>query len=67
MSVQDIINYCIDHYEERGFDIVVETLTDKEIEVLIEGCETLEDAIDAVLSWAAPLHEQRQTISSTEW
>ena len=67
MSVQDIINYCINHYEERGFDIVVETLTDKEIEVLIEGCETLDDAIDAVLSWVAPIHEYREEVRSTEW
>jgi hypothetical protein len=67
MNVRDVINYCIDHYEESGFDIVVETLTDKEIEAIIEGAHTLEDAISAVLSWVAPLHEYRETISNTEW
>jgi hypothetical protein len=67
MSAQDIINYCINHYEEDGCDIVVETLTNAEIEALIEGAETLEDAIDAVLSWVAPIHEHRNEIRSTEW
>jgi hypothetical protein len=67
MSVRDVIDYCINHYEEKGFDIVVETLTDADIETIIEGAHTLEDAISAVLSWVAPLHEQRQEIRSTSW
>lgn len=67
MSVRDVIDYCINHYEEDGFDIVVETLTNAEIEALIEGAETLEDAIEAVLSWVAPIHEHRNEIRSTEW
>jgi hypothetical protein len=67
MSVQDVIDYCVNHYEEAGFDIVVETLTDAEIEKLIEGAHTLEDAIDAVLSWVAPINEYRQEIHSTSW
>lgn len=67
MNVCDVVNYCVDHYEEAGFDIVVETLTDGEIAALIEGAETLDDAINAVLSWVAPLHEQRNEICSTDW
>lgn len=66
MNVQDVINYCINHYEESGFDIVVETLTDKEIAALIEGCNTLDDAIHAVLSWVAPIHEHRNEMRSAE-
>jgi hypothetical protein len=67
MSAQDVINYCVDHYEERGCDIIVETLTDVEIESIIEGAETLEDAIHAVLSWVAPINEYREEIRNTEW
>jgi tryptophan synthase beta subunit len=67
MIVRDVINYCISHYEESGFDIVVETLTDTEIEAIIEGTHTLEDAISAVLSWVTPIHEYREEMRSTEW
>jgi tryptophan synthase beta subunit len=65
MSVRDVIDYCTNHYEEDGFDIVVETLTDAEIETIIEGAHTLEDAIHAVLSWVAPINEYRQEIRNT--
>ena len=67
MSVRDVIDYCVKHYEEKGFDIVVETLTDAEIETIIEGAHTLEDAISAVLSAVAPIHAHRQEIRSTSW
>jgi hypothetical protein len=67
MSVREIIDYCVKHYEEDGCDIVVETLTNAEIATLIEGAHTLEDAIDAVLSAVAPIHAHRQEIRSTIW
>ena len=62
MSAQDVIQFCIDHYEESGCDIIVETLTPAEIHAIIEGCESLEEAIAAVLAWVRPIHEYREEI-----
>lgn len=62
MSAQDIIQYCVNHYEERGCDIIVETLSLAEIEAIIYDCDTFEAAIEAVLSWVRPIHEYREEI-----
>jgi hypothetical protein len=67
MSVREIIDYCIDHYEEHGCDIVVETMSREEIASLIEGCETFEEALNNVMSWVAPIHGYREEIRSTIW
>jgi len=67
MSAQDVIQFCVDHYEENGCDIIVETLTPSEIDALIEGCESLEEAIAAVLAWVQPIHEYREEIKRSAW
>lgn len=67
MSAQDIIQFCVDHYEEDGCDIIVETLTPAEIDAIIEGCESFEEAIDAVLNWVRPIHEYREEIKRSAW
>jgi len=67
MSVEGIIRYCVEHYEEHGCDIIVETLSREEIEALIERCDTFEEALHTVLTWVAPIHSYREEIRSTAW
>lgn len=67
MSAREIVQYCVDHYEEAGCDIIVETLSLSEIEAIIEGCDSFEAAIDAVLNWVRPIHENREEIKRSAW
>jgi hypothetical protein len=50
--VKEMVKAVKDHaarnYNQDGWDIVIESCTDEEIEGMIEGCTTCEEAITAV-------------------
>lgn len=59
MTIEQINQYCYEHYEEGG-DIVVETMNDEE---KLATFETLED----LKQWIEVNHEHRLEIQSTAW
>ena len=56
--------YAIEKYEQ-GWDLVVETMSDREIKDLIAGSKTRWGAIDMVSREIKPLIEHRKDIEAT--
>lgn len=59
MSIEEINQYCYEHYEEGG-DIVVETMDDEEKLRRFETKESLQEYIEVQ-------HEYRREIQATAW
>ncbi len=59
MSIEEINQYCYEHYEEGG-DIVVETMDDEEKLGRFETKESLQEYIEVQ-------HEYRREIQATAW
>ena len=59
MSIEEINQYCYEHYEEGG-DIVVETMDDEEKLLRFETKESLQEYIEVQ-------HEYRREIQATAW
>lgn len=62
MFVQEIKAYAVEHYDEDGWDFVVETMTDEDILEIIEDAHSLGEAIDLMLERIVVLDEYREDI-----
>ena len=56
--------HAIAHYEENGWDIVVECYDDAQIAEIIGGCRTAKGAIRAVKQHIAPVAGYRADIQA---
>jgi hypothetical protein len=63
--VQMLKKYAFEHYEEDGFDVLVECYTDAEIEELIAGARTINGCIKKVKDELGPYNSYRKEIEST--
>ena len=46
--IKQLRAYALEHYEEGGWDYLVECYEDKDILEMIEGCSTFEEALPKV-------------------
>jgi hypothetical protein len=67
--IDGVKKHALEHYEENGWDIVVECFGRDELIPLLReaGAATLEDAIEAVGEIAKLHDERRREIRSTAW
>jgi hypothetical protein len=67
--VNAVKRHALDHYNEHGWDIVVECFgTDELVQLLREaGVATVEEAIAEVETFAKLHDERRREIRSTVW
>ncbi len=59
--------YALDHYDDDGWDFVVESYTDTEIWEVIAGSKTERQAIRKLRGVADLLNERRQDVQATAW
>lgn len=62
--IQAIRNYAKEHYNQDGWDLVVECWEDKDIRHAIVGASTLEAAITKIQSRLAPLASMRREVEA---
>lgn len=73
MSMDELIaavkTHALEHYEENGWDFVIECFERDELEKLLReaGAATLEAAIEAVGEIAKLHDERRREIRATAW
>jgi hypothetical protein len=60
--VEEVKDHALQHYEEDGWDIVVECYSDDEIANIIRGCSTKKEAIWAVLGHVTPYYKFQQEV-----
>jgi hypothetical protein len=65
--VKAVRDYAIAHYEQDGWDYIVETYTDAELAEEIGQAHTVKGAIAKVRRTARLLDERRRDIESTAW
>lgn len=63
--VEAVKQYALDHYEEDGWDYVVETMEDEDIAEDIVGARTPQEAIAKMYKIAKLLGDYRSEIEST--
>lgn len=62
MFVQEIKLHAINHYENDGWDFVVETMSDDDILEIVKDCHSYGDAIETMLDYIAVLHNYRSEL-----
>jgi len=65
--VEEVKAYAVDHYEQAGWDILVETYADDEIAEIVENAIDSNDAINIMREHIAPISDYRAEIKSTVW
>ena len=63
--VEAVKEYAVAHYEEDGWDYVVETMDDEDIAEDIAGAQTPEEAIAKMYKIAKMLGDHRSEIQAT--
>ena len=63
--VEAVRQFALAHYEEDGWDTVVECWADDEIAEVIAGCATPDDAVAAMKAEIAPFAAYRADIEGT--
>ena len=68
---QDLIDavrgYAVEHYNEDGWDYVVECWEDWEIQEIVRGCRSESQAIRKVRKQVKVLGDYRDEIRATAW
>jgi ribosomal protein L12E/L44/L45/RPP1/RPP2 len=54
------------HYEENGWDILVETWMDEDIIEVIDECESYEEAVYALVDILSTINEYREDMDESE-
>jgi hypothetical protein len=54
------------HYDEDGWDILVETWMDEDIIEVIDECESYEEAVYALVDILSTLNEYREDMDESE-
>ena len=63
--VEDVKKYALEHYEEDGWDVVVECFSDEEIGEIIQRARTKKGAIEKMSKSIRPLADHRSEIEAT--
>lgn len=67
LFVAEIKKHALIHYEENGWDFVVEAYSDEEIAHEIRGCSTLTQALAVMQELVGLQDERRREVRSTAW
>lgn len=65
--VEAVKQHALDHYEEDGWDYLVECYSDDEVAELIGDAKTVEEAIAAVGEIMKIKDDYRKDIQATAW
>lgn len=65
--VKALRSYALKHYEEDGWDYVVETYDDEELLKKIEGATSLAEAIAKIAPYLKRLDSRRKDIEATRF
>jgi hypothetical protein len=67
--IKELRSHALDHYEESGWDYLVECWSDEDIALIIrESCaDTYEEAFQAVAEYVDLLGDQRSEVEATIW
>jgi hypothetical protein len=65
--VDAVKEYAKDHYEENGWDYVVEAFDDEQILKVVQYCNSPANAIRAMEKTVKLLHSRRQEIEATAY
>jgi hypothetical protein len=60
--VEAVVQHAVDHYEENGWDIVVECWNDQDVWNVIEGSADEKEAILVAADALKPIHDHRMEI-----
>ena len=64
--IDRIREHAATHYEEDGWDILVETWMDEDIIEVIDECESYEEAVYALVDILSTLDEYREDMDESE-
>jgi hypothetical protein len=64
--IDRIREHAATHYEEDGWDILVETWMDEDIIEVIDECESYEEAVYVLVDILSTINEYRQDMSESE-
>ena len=64
--IDRISEHAATHYEEDGWDILVETWMDEDIIEVIDECESYEEAVYALVDILSTLNDYRQDMVESE-
>ena len=64
--IDRIREHAATHYEEDGWDILVETWMDEDIIEIIDECESYEEAVYALVDILSTLDEYREDMDESE-
>jgi hypothetical protein len=71
MTIDEMVKavqaHARDHYEEKGWDYAVECFSAAEIKEMIDGADTLAQAISKVQEVCETLDDRRGDIQATAW
>jgi aspartate/glutamate racemase len=65
MLVNQLKSHAVDNYTSNGWDIMIETMSDSDIQDIISGCVDLNIAIEVMADYLQPIHEHREEIIAT--
>jgi aspartate/glutamate racemase len=65
MLVNQLKSHAVDNYTSNGWDIMIETMSDSDIQDIISGCADLNSAIEVMADYLQPIHEHREEIIAT--
>ena len=63
--VEAVKKHALDHYEEDGWDVVVECFSDEEISEIIQRARTKKGAIEKMYQVIKPIADHRSEIEAT--
>ena len=67
MLVNQLKSHAVDNYTSNGWDIMIETMSDEDIQDIISGCADLNSAIEVMADYLQPIHEHREEIIATAY
>lgn len=67
LFVAEVKRHALTHYEEGGWDFVVEAFSDEEVAHEIRGCSTFSQALAVMQELVGLMDERRREVRSTAW
>ena len=64
--IDRIREHAATHYDEDGWDILVETWMDEDIIEVIDECESYEEAVYALVDILSTINEYREDMDESE-
>ena len=66
-KIEMVMAHALANYGDNGWDILIETQSVKEIESIIEGADTLDEAIQKAAEWCRINKEAEASVQKQVW